>query len=101
MSAKINWNSPVTIIVTVLLAGGLLGGSVYVVKKYGSEKTIEKEEAKVEKEQAKVDKEQETVEDANELDEIGRPSEAETVDLNIPNNNDGWKVGKGGKRSRK
>lgn len=35
-------------------------------------------------------------------DELSRPSEASTVDLNIGNNDDdGWKVGTGGKKSRK
>jgi hypothetical protein len=37
-------------------------------------------------------------------DELSRPSEASTVDLNIGNNDnddDGWKVGTGGKKSRR
>ena len=93
MSSKINWKSPEAI--GIYIVGGLVVG--FLAKSAFSSKPTS----------AATQEKQEAAEEDNRdvTDEISRPSDATTVDLNVGSDknddDEGWKIGTGGKKSRK
>jgi len=93
MSSKINWDSQEAI--ALYIVGGLVVG--FLAKSAFTSKSTEA---------VKEEKPEAAEEDNRDVtDEISRPSDATTVDLNLGSDKDdddeGWKIGTGGKKSRK